>query len=136
MDLSHLLVDSDDYPPCPLFTDLNKDTEFTLTMCNDDLFAARVYGTLTHTGWVKMKDADEAALFLIKGGSPDQNLPVWHASFRAVARLIATFRNKNTPGDLCREDYIDWYCSSPENVIDGEVEVILNRNLWFNDPGY
>jgi hypothetical protein len=81
---------------------------FKAQICEDDEFAKKIYAACTNIEW---KHNDGSV-----GGE----------SFRAAAAIIAMIREKG-------ENYMDWYCCSPEGVVDWEIEVIMAMMGWTFD---
>ena len=86
--------------------DLQRDTVI-VEKVKDNEYAAKLYGSLTNALWV-FKETDTR----------------WTGSFRAVGGLVADLRPFG-------EDYLEFYMSSDEGVIDSEIEKDLNRIGWY-----
>jgi hypothetical protein len=67
-------------------------------------FAERLYGSLTNMKW--RRGEGEPVSF----------------TFRGAGALIAEMIGDG--------DYMDWYCSAPEGVVDEEVRVALDGEGW------
>lgn len=68
----------------------------------------RLYGSITNQDW-RHENGDEAGY-----------------SFRAAGDLIASIIGDG--------DYMDWYCSAPEGVVDPEVAELLKAQGWSPTP--
>lgn len=74
----------------------------------DESFARRVYGSITNTKWSHPEYGDDFGY-----------------TFRGAGALIAEMRgNTDTYG------YMEFYCSSPEGVIDPEFAEIMRAHGW------
>jgi hypothetical protein len=81
-------------------------------LVRSDLFATLLYGALCNTTWRHKATGAE-----------------WHCSWRSAGGIVAELR--------CEGDYIDWYCSGGEGLVDdqvlGEIEA-LGWRLADADP--
>ena len=99
--------DPDSYMLSNFEKDISTDPQILTRIQNID-FAKLFYGSLCNTIWIKENDR-------------------FAASFRYAAGLVAELRGK-------KENYLDFYISSPEGVVSSEVQLHLNRLGWYHQP--
>lgn len=68
------------------------------------MLGSRIYGSITNQDW-QHENGDTAGY-----------------SFRAAGDLVAAIVGEG--------DYLDWYCSAPEGVVDEEVAAALAKEGW------
>ena len=73
-----------------------------------DFYAAKLYAAWTNMTWVHKESGKE-----------------WHNSFRGASGDIADLRPYH-------EDYMSFYCSRPEGVVEPDIEEDMNRIGWFS----
>lgn len=76
----------------------------------DNDYAKKLYAALCNTDWVRINCG------------PITKDDTWGCSWRYAGGIIADMREEG--------DYIDWYCSGDEGVIDPEIEEDLLRIGW------
>jgi hypothetical protein len=75
------------------------------SLVESELFATLLYGALCNTTWLHKAT-----------GTP------WHCSWRHAGAVVAGLR--------CRGDYMDWYCSTGEGLVDEEVLAEIQELGW------
>jgi hypothetical protein len=70
----------------------------------DDEFTKRAYGSMTNVTWVHPLHGEHGM------------------SFREAGRILASIHRSG--------GYVDWYCSSPEGVVDREFKEAMADEMW------
>lgn len=86
----------------------------------DDELCKRVWGSMANVDWYYVRPSDRRE---------DGSCISVGYSFRAAGGLIARI--------IGRGDYMDWYCSSEEGVVDEEFRRVMKKNGFIPDdhPG-
>jgi hypothetical protein len=74
-------------------------------LVRSDLFAALLYGALCNTQWKHTASGVE-----------------WSCSWRSAGGIVATLRGEG--------DYLDWYCSTGEGLVDEQVVAEIRALGW------
>lgn len=87
--------------------------------------AVKFYQSITNMRWKKINamSEDEYIMDRLKGIRSD----VCSYSWRAAGRIISDIRNTHYGAS---EDYMDFYCSGGEGVVDSVVEECFKRMGW------
>jgi hypothetical protein len=75
------------------------------TLVRSDLFAALLYGALCNTQWKHTASGAE-----------------WSCSWRCAGGIVAALRGEG--------DYLDWYCSTGEGLVDEQVLAEILELGW------
>jgi hypothetical protein len=90
--------------------DMQRDSNIVQKVKDDD-YAAKLYGSLTNITWIHKETNTN-----------------WTGSFRHVGGIVADLRPRKRDYS---EDYLDWYMSSEEGVVNLEIEDDLNKIGWY-----
>lgn len=88
--------------------DLERDLGLSLGirgLVQSELFATLLYGALCNTTWRHKATGT-----------------VWHCSWRSSGAIVAELR--------CEGDYLDWYCSGGEGLVDDQVLAEIEALGW------
>jgi len=80
---------------------------FTKRLRENEVFGRELWSAIANVGWFHKDDPDNTRC---------------GRSFRGAGSLIASM--------LCRGDYLDWYCSSPDGVVSDYIAGAMASKGW------
>jgi hypothetical protein len=98
-------------------------------LLNDD-YAQKMYAALCNMRWQEEWDVSDYLLQnldRIHRRFPIRERQIYSCSWRYAGGLVASVRCRN-------EDYMDYYCSGNEGVVDQEIKEDLDKLGWASLP--
>lgn len=104
------------------FCDIFLEDENLKLMLGIDDGCRRIYGSLTNMVWKRIRITEDDLVSALSGQEYE-----WSSTFRTVGGLLAQWRYQLYGHS---ESYLDFYCCSPEGVVDEDVAKILKTYGW------